>query len=76
MSILSPKTNTGHASRAGATNEQGGIITTILGISGSLRKGSLNTSLLHAAAGLMPETARSMRPGSTGSIQWLPDQKE
>ncbi|MBV8832729.1 MAG: hypothetical protein JO108_26305 [Acidobacteriaceae bacterium] len=50
-------------------------MTTILSISGSLRKGSLNTSLLHAA-GLTPETARSMRPGSTGSIQWLPDQKE
>jgi NAD(P)H-dependent FMN reductase len=32
-------------------------MTTIIGISGSLRKGSYNTALLHAAAGLMPEGA-------------------
>jgi chromate reductase, NAD(P)H dehydrogenase (quinone) len=32
-------------------------MTTILGISGSLRKGSFNTSLLRAAAGLAPEGA-------------------
>ena len=30
---------------------------TIIGLSGSLRKGSYNTALLHAAAGLMPEGA-------------------
>jgi len=32
-------------------------MTTIVGISGSLRKGSFNTSLLRAAAGLMPTGA-------------------
>jgi NAD(P)H-dependent FMN reductase len=32
-------------------------MTTIIGLSGSLRKRSYNTALLHAAAGLMPEGA-------------------
>jgi chromate reductase len=32
-------------------------MTTIIGLSGSLRKGSYNTALLHAAAGLLPEGA-------------------
>ena len=41
-------------------------MTTILGISGSLRKGSLNTSLLHAAAGLMPEEATLDATGIDG----------
>lgn len=43
-------------------------MTQILGISGSLRKGSFNTALLHAAQNLMPE-------GSTlieGSIAEIP----
>ncbi|MGA3007361.1 MAG: NADPH-dependent FMN reductase, partial [Opitutaceae bacterium] len=31
---------------------------TLIGLSGSLRKGSFNTALLNAAAGLMPEGAR------------------
>lgn len=33
-------------------------MTTIVGISGSLRRGSYNTALLRAAAGLMPDDAR------------------
>jgi chromate reductase len=32
-------------------------MTLLIGLSGSLRKGSYNTALLHAAAGLMPEGA-------------------
>src|SRR5262245_30488153 len=33
-------------------------MTTIIGLSGSLRAGSFNTALLHAAAGLMPDGAQ------------------
>jgi chromate reductase, NAD(P)H dehydrogenase (quinone) len=40
----------------------------ILGISGSLRKGSYNTALLRAAAGLMPEGAQL----EIGSISGIP----
>jgi NAD(P)H-dependent FMN reductase len=39
----------------------------ILGLSGSLRRGSFNTSLLRAAAGLMPERA-SLRIGTIEGI--------
>jgi len=41
-------------------------MTTLLGLPGSLRKGSLNTSLLHAAAGLMPEQATLDATGIDG----------
>jgi chromate reductase len=41
-------------------------MTTILGISGSLRKASLNTSLLRAAVGLMPEGATLDAKGIDG----------
>jgi chromate reductase, NAD(P)H dehydrogenase (quinone) len=40
----------------------------ILGISGSLRKGSFNTALLRAAAAVMPDGARL----ETGSISGIP----
>jgi len=40
----------------------------ILGISGSLRGGSLNSALLHAAAGLMPEGAQL----EIGTIRGIP----
>ena len=33
-------------------------MTTIIGLSGSLRAGSFNTALLRAAAGLMPDGAQ------------------
>ena len=33
-------------------------MTTIIGLSGSLRAGSFNTALLHAAAGLMPDDSQ------------------
>lgn len=40
----------------------------IIGVSGSLRRGSLNTALLRAAAGLMPDGSRL----TTGSIHGIP----
>ncbi len=43
-------------------------MTTILGLSGSLRRASFNASLLRAAAGVMPEGARI----DTGSIADVP----
>jgi len=43
-------------------------MTTILGISGSLRRGSFNTSLLRAAQSLMPTSAKL----EVGSIQDIP----
>jgi NAD(P)H-dependent FMN reductase len=43
-------------------------MTTILGVSGSLRRGSLNAALLRAATGLMPDGARLL----TGTIQGIP----
>ncbi|MFD0982275.1 NADPH-dependent FMN reductase [Tropicimonas aquimaris] len=43
-------------------------MTTILGISGSLRKASFNTGLLRAAAGMMPEGATL----EFGSIEGVP----
>jgi chromate reductase len=43
-------------------------MTRILGISGSLRKGSYNTSLLNAATGLMPEGAQLQ----IGTIRGIP----
>jgi NAD(P)H-dependent FMN reductase len=43
-------------------------MTKILGISGSLRKGSFNTSLLHAAVPLMPEGAQL----EIGTIRGIP----
>jgi NAD(P)H-dependent FMN reductase len=42
-------------------------MTTILGLSGSLRRGSLNTALLRAAAGLMPDGA-TLRPATLHGI--------
>ncbi|HCL66117.1 MAG TPA: NADPH-dependent FMN reductase [Rhizobium sp.] len=43
-------------------------MTKLIGISGSLRKGSLNTALLRAAAGLMPEGAEL----AIGTIRGIP----
>jgi NAD(P)H-dependent FMN reductase len=43
-------------------------MTTILGIAGSLRQGSLNASLLRAAAGLMPDGAEL----TTATIRGIP----
>ena len=43
-------------------------MTTMLGISGSLRKGSFNTSLLNAAVSLMPEGAQL----EIGTIKGIP----
>jgi len=43
-------------------------MTKILGVSGSLRSGSINSALLRAAAGLMPEGAQL----EIGTIRGIP----
>jgi len=48
--------------------EGGTTVTKLIGISGSLRRGSLNTALLRAAAGLMPEGAEL----TIGTVRGIP----
>ena len=49
-------------------------MTHILGISGSLRRGSFNTALLRAAVGLMPSgaTLEVRKPGWNSSVTAAP----
>jgi NAD(P)H-dependent FMN reductase len=54
---------------------EGEVMTTILGISGSLRKASLNTALLRAAADLMPQGATLDANGIGGIPLYHGDQE-